>query len=317
MAEIGSAETSTGRTAALWVERAWIGAELRAFDVIPPIVGKDRSGAPHSRRRYAIEQIHPSANRFNEVFRESDAHEVSRPVARERFVSDVERGVHRMFGFADRQSPDCVAEPIVHIRDRGNRFLAEVRVRRPLNDGEERLRTVVDGFEFGECPTEPADAAFHGVTGGGFIRLAWSDVIELHHYVGAEIALHPHDRFGGEKLLFPVDVAAKLHAVFGDGTQRFEREDLKSAGVCEDRAVPSHKIVQPAQLTDEFVGWAEVEMVRIGENHRRTHVFQLHGIERFDRCLCSHGHEHRRFDRTVWCGERAGSSLALGAMDCK
>jgi hypothetical protein len=51
----------------------------------------------------------------------------------------------------------------------------------------------------------------------------------------------------------PVDVAAERHAILVDDPQVAERHDLEPAGVGEDRLVPGHEPVQPAEPLDAFV----------------------------------------------------------------
>jgi hypothetical protein len=45
---------------------------------------------------------------------------------------------------------------------------------------------------------------------------------------------------------------------------------------------------------------AQVEMIRIGEQHRHAEIFGEVALgESFDGSLCAHGHEYGRFDRPV------------------
>ncbi len=57
----------------------------------------------------------------------------------------------------------------------------------------------------------------------------------------------------------------KGHAFFGDLAQAGEAEDLEAAGIGEDGVGPGHEAVQSAELADEFVAGAQVEMIGVGE----------------------------------------------------
>ena len=55
----------------------------------------------------------------------------------------------------------------------------------------------------------------------------------------------------------------KMHTLGRDLAEACEREDLKTAGVGEDRAVPPHEAVKAAHLADELVTRAKVEVVSV------------------------------------------------------
>ena len=47
-----------------------------------------------------------------------------------------------------------------------------------------------------------------------------------------------------------VQVGVEQHAFFGDLAQAVQTEDLKAAGIGQDRPRPGHELVQSAQLAD-------------------------------------------------------------------
>ena len=138
---------------------------------------------------------------------------------------------------------------------------------------------------------QPPDAALTRVARALLVRLTRDDVIELHDHVGAEVALDLHDGLRREHVLRAVDVAAELHALFAHGAQRLEREHLEAARVGEDRAVPAHERVQPAERGDDIVARAQMQMIRVGEDHLRAGVAQVVGVERLHRRVSAHRHE--------------------------
>ncbi len=91
----------------------------------------------------------------------------------------------------------------------------------------------------------------------------------------------------------------KRDALLGDLAQIAEAEDLKSAGIGKDGAVPAHEAVQPAQAPDRLVARPQVEMVGIAEEELNAQFFQQMLRDSLDRALGADRHEDRRLDRSV------------------
>ena len=112
--------------------------------------------------------------------------------------------------------------------------------------------------------------------------------------------------------------AAEDDAVVVDGEQRVaQREDLEAAGVGEDRPVPGHEAVQPAELGDQLVARPEVQVVRVAEHDLRPERAHLVGVQRLDGRLRSDGHEHRRAHLAVRGRQHAGAGGAVASGDAK
>ncbi len=113
-----------------------------------------------------------------------------------------------------------------------------------------------------------------------------------------------------------VDVAER-DAVVVDGEQRVaQREDLEAAGVGQDRPVPAHEPVQPAELGDQArrragSGGGRSSRARSAPRAPRTSSGSsaLHGRLRPDR------HEHGRRHLAVRGREHAGARGAVGRGD--
>ena len=73
-------------------------------------------------------------------------------------------------------------------------------------------------------------------------------------------------------------MAAELDAIFVDGTQRREREDLESARIGEDGSI-LHEFVESAHLANELVAGPQVQMIGVREDHLRVHRAKVVGIE--------------------------------------
>ena len=83
------------------VKRQGIVAEFSALDVQSADARECRPVPPHPRRGHAIEQVDPSADRLDDVFREPYPHQIPRSVTGQGLVDDVKYFVHRHFLFAD------------------------------------------------------------------------------------------------------------------------------------------------------------------------------------------------------------------------
>ena len=90
---------------------------------------------------------------------------------------------------------------------------------------------------------------------------------------------------------------------------------MKPAGIGENRPRPTHEGVQTAELANERIAWAEMQMVRIRQDHLRAHRLELHRVERFDRRQGADGHECGRRHVTVRRGEGAGAGSFLASGD--
>src|SRR3954466_5193493 len=111
--DVGAAESRTRRAIAVGIEWARVGAVLGALDVEATVAGEDCAVASHPGWRDAVEQIDAAADSFDEVFGETDTHQVARMCFRQRVVDDFEHLVHRVLFLADRQAADAGARPAV------------------------------------------------------------------------------------------------------------------------------------------------------------------------------------------------------------
>ena len=76
-------------------------------------------------------------------------------------------------------------------------------------------------------------------------------------------------------MLRAIQMRAERDAFVGDLAQIAQAEDLKSAGIGENRVRPRHELVQAAHLADQFVPGPEEQVIRVAENDLRAEVFQV------------------------------------------
>ncbi len=112
-----------------------------------------------------------------------------------------------------------------------------------------------------------------------------------------------------------VQVTAKCDPILVDLAVRFEREDLVAARIGQDRTLPAHETVQPAQFGDEFVARAQVEVVGIRQHQGGAQFAQLGRCDALDRALRADRGEDGCEDVAVGCMQDAGARLAVGGED--
>ena len=121
------------------------------------------------------------------------------------------------------------------------------------------------------------------------------------------------DVSGAHEALRAVDVGAKAHALLldredaaravgaarraaldlvGDGAVA-HREDLEAARVGDDRPLPAHELVQPAEARDELVAGLEEQVERVAEDHVVAERGDLARLEALDRRLRRERDERR------------------------
>ena len=109
----------------------------------------------------------------------------------------------------------------------------------------------------------------------------------------------------------------ELDAIFVDLAQSLEREHLKATRVRQDRTVPRHEAVESTKVAHDVVTRAEMEVIRIRENHPGAGACEILGVECLDRAKRADRHEHRRIDRTVWRDERARSCCSRSCVNAE
>jgi hypothetical protein len=68
-------------------------------------------------------------------------------------------------------------------------------------------------------------------------------------------------------------------AILINAAQRGQREHLESSGIGEDRSVPAHERVQPAETGDALGGGAQIQVIRVAEDHLRPRGTQVRGSQ--------------------------------------
>jgi hypothetical protein len=139
-------------------------------------------------------------------------------------------------------------------------------------------------------------------------------LVERDGHVRSKRLLHPDCVLRGEPVERPVEVAAERHPIVVDHPQVAERHDLEATGIGEDRPIPGHELVQPAEPRDPLVTGAQVEVIGVGQDDRRAGSLEVIRVQRLDRRVRADRHELRRVDRAMGQLEtaQAGTGRTVG-----
>jgi hypothetical protein len=89
-------------------------------------------------------------------------------------------------------------------------------------------------------------------------------------------------------------MSAPSHALLADTAELRQRHHLIAAGIGQDRLLPMHEAVEPAELGDALRSGAEHQVVGIGEQNVGARGGDVLGKHRLDRCAGADRHEGGR-----------------------
>ena len=223
-----------------------------------------------SGRHDAVEEVHAACDGFNDVRRRADAHQITRPVFWHIRLDRLNDLIHDLSRFADGKTADGVARQVelgdlLHVPD------AKILERRALIDPPELLTgidsarlSVISGKRL-LAPGKPARRALAGRLGILVFCGVFHALVKRHGNIGAEIRLDAHTLLRSHEDLMAVEVRGKCHALLLDFPKARQRENLKPAGVCQNRAIPRHKFVQAAHVAHNLVTRTQMQMIGIGK----------------------------------------------------
>ena len=146
----------------------------------------------------------------------------------------------------------------------------------------------------------PAVGPLGRVGDDGARRAREDRLVEGDRDVRAERLLDADRDLRREPVERAVEVAPERDAVIVDDPQVTERDDLEPARVGQDRAVPVHEPMQPAEPGDPLVPRAQVQVVGVGQDDRGARSSRRSsGRQRLDRGVRADRHELRGLDDAV------------------
>ena len=296
VAEIRAAEPAAGQAVATLLDRPRVDAVrgIAKFDI--SFIRKTSCVAAIAGRHHAVEEIDPGGDGVEDVLRAADAHQVARPVLGQKVGRDGEGLADLVAPLADADAADGVAVEIEGQQGLGA-LGAEVGVRPPLNDPEERLIGAACAPPCSapaQAIVRPTASAISSCEAGSAGQ--WSRHMATSAPSASWIAMA---RSGVSSSSRPSRCERKVTPVVGHPVPVRQAEDLEPARIGQDRAVPAHERVQPAECRHHLLARPQGQMIGVGQQHPRPGGAELVGREPLDRRLGADRHERRGLDRPV------------------
>ena len=118
----------------------------------------------------------------------------------------------------------------------------------------------------------PPGRAFQRVSGACVISGIFDALVEDHGDVRTERLLNLDGFFRREEMFRTVQVRTEHDAVIGDLAEIGEAENLKAAGIGEDRPRPGHETMQAAELANQLVARTQIEMIRVAKQNLNAQI---------------------------------------------
>src|SRR5215217_2167408 len=239
--EIGSRESGTCATVALWVERRVDIGEPTLLDIDASRRSEQRPVAGQSGRENAVEKIDPPRHTHPEVFRRTDAHEIPGFADRQHLGNDLEHLSHHGFWFTHAETTDRTPGNIRRGND-GRALPSQVWAHSALTDTEKRCPLLTSkGSERVHAAGEPTMCSVGRLSHRGELGWKSDKMIERHHDVRSPTELHFDRQLRCEFVEAAVNVRTERHPLFTDPHVSAQAENLESAAISQDRPVPTHE----------------------------------------------------------------------------
>ena len=178
----------------------------------------------------------------------------------------------------------------------------------------------------GQASLEPAVRALGRARRVVAIDVKRRALVEDQRDVGPQRRLDLHARLRCHEPLGAVEVRAEPHAVLLDRQHAAlalaaegdppldlvshgsvaHAEDLEAARVGDDRRVPAHEPMQPAEVLDQLLAGLEHQVEGVAEDHLVAEGGDLGGLQALDRGLGRQRDERRRAQRAVGGAQHPG-----------
>ncbi|MNJ41049.1 hypothetical protein D3C77_359560 [compost metagenome] len=268
---------------------------------------------PGACRQDAVEHVDAAPDRLDQIDRLADAHQIAGAVLGQELRRVVQDLAHGVVAFADGQAADGVAVE-ADLLQTFRRFAAQVLIGRALLDAEQGLR--VAGAEGVLGALRPAGRKLHALTGALFLGGPGDAFVQLHDDVRAQAVGLDLDRaFGRQDVFRPVDVAREGHGLLGQLGDSRQAHDLKAAGVRQDRLVPAHELMQPAEALHPLRAGTQHQVVGVAQQDVGAGLLDLIHRHRLDRGGGADRHEGGGADVAARGLQHPGAGAAFGGVD--
>ena len=292
MMQIGAAEVLTGVAIAAVVQRRRAVAMDRIANPDDPAGREQMPVAGVARRHDTVEHIHAATDALQHIRRRAHTHQIARRVIRHMRGESVEHGEHSVFGLAHREPAYGIAVK-ADVLQSIQATPAQILVQAALDNAEQSRRLLTVRAATALCP---AQGAFHGLPSLLRRRGIRRALVKNHDDIAAQGALHGHGSLRVQKYLGAIDRRAKGHAGLADLAHGAQAEDLKTAGIAQDRTGPVHEIVEIAMRGDHLGTRAQPQVKGIAENDLRAKRFEVSRQHALDGAVGADGHKRGGLD---------------------
>ena len=256
-----------------------------------PLCGVGARGAARAGRQHAVEHVDPAPDRLHDVVGRAHAHQVARPLRRQRALEPVEHRQHLGLAFAHREPAHGVAVE-ADLHERRRRFCPQRREDAALDDAEQPVAGPL--HERLPAARGPAHGAAHRLRGLLLAHRIGRALVQHHGDIAVQRMLDVHGARRRQMMAGAVGVRTEHDAILLHGAELGERHHLEAAGIGEDRPRPVHEFVQAAEAGDALSAGTDHQVIGVAEHD--LGAARPHRIDRepLDRRLGSHGHEGGR-----------------------
>ncbi len=313
MAEVRPGKIPAGVVVQPFDDRAGVVPEPLVPEIDRAVGSEDEPVPGDPGRQDAVEHVHTEGDHLQDLGRSPEPHRVPRAVGRKKGRRRTDLLQHFRFRLAYTHSADRISREIQCPQCLG-RLAAQVVKSGALDDCEEvvalrqKPRLFGDPLALDGPLPAPLDRGLASLPCAG---PRWT-FVEDHGDVGAQVCLDRHDFAGPEEELRTIQVGGEGDAVVPDVAEFREAENLKTPTVREDRSIPSHEAVQPAEVADEFAARPQVQVVGVAKDDLGADFKEVDGGDGLDRSLGADGHEDRGLDGAVKRLEPAAAGRRRG-----
>ena len=254
----------------------------------------------------AIKHIHAAFNAFENIFGQTDTHQVTRFLLRQERFGIVDDLFQKLKAFTDTDASNCVAGEIHGCQCFGT-FAAQIIIGAALYNTEQRLVVAAVCFQALLCPAQSFAYRFFGIV---MCRRVRDALIEGHDDIGTQSVLNAGCFTWPKKNAITIDFVFEKDACVGNLLFR-QGEDLEATAVCQDRFLPVHELVQATGFFNQSFTGFKVQVICVGEDDLGASVINLGRGHRLESAVSSDRHENGRFYRAVWCRDTSTSCPGL------
>ena len=295
------------------VQRVLILGEAGVLQVQRAIPGPGLAVASGAGRQDAVEHVHAAIDRLDQIDRLAHAHQIAGAVLGQELGRVIQHLAHGLMAFAHGQAADGVAVEADFLKLFG-RLTAQVFEGRTLLDAEQSLVLTLAEPRLG--PRAPADRQLHRPAGRVLLRRIGDALVQLHGDVGPDaVGLDLDGAFRRQDVFGAVDVAGEGDGLLLHLGNPGQGHDLKTARVGQDRLVPAHESVQPAQALHPFGTGAQHQVIGVAQQDVGAGRLDLIHRHRLDRGGGADGHEGGGADVAARGLQHAGAGAAFGSGD--